>query len=124
MSTPSIPEQLQQREPLFQRPELGVTREDLERQLAPAFWEVGASGARYDRSFVIDTVVRRFEEGTEPDTAAWRTSDFACRPLGNDTFALTYLLDQDGRLSRRLTLWQWTQESWQALYHQGTLVSP
>src|SRR5262245_44008821 len=44
---------LLQREPLFHRPEFGTTRPDFERMMAPEFWEVGASGRRYSREFVL-----------------------------------------------------------------------
>jgi len=36
---------------------------------------------------------------------------------------LTYTLDQAGRLTRRATIWLRTNEGWQILYHQGTIVS-
>ena len=42
-------EQLQSREPIFHRAELGTTRADFEKMMAADFWEVGASGRRYSR---------------------------------------------------------------------------
>ena len=121
--TDTILEEIKGREPLFHHPELGVSRADLERQTADDFWEVGASGSKYSRELVINTVVERFEKGTEADTSGWEMTDVACRDLGNNTYAFTYQLDQDGRLSRRLTLWRKTEEGWVILYHQGTLIS-
>jgi hypothetical protein len=50
------------------------------------------------------------------------TSDFDCRELGPDTYALTYTLQQGKRLARRLTLWRRAPEGWKILYHQGTAV--
>lgn len=41
--------ELERREPIFHRPELGTTREDFERSTAPDFWETGASRRRYSR---------------------------------------------------------------------------
>ncbi len=118
-----ISEELKNREPVFHHAELGVTREELEKQTATDFWEIGASGKKYDRNFVIDTVVERFEKGAEADTSQWNMTEIDCRDLGNNTFAFTYLLDQNGRLSRRLTLWRKTNAGWKILYHQGTLIS-
>ena len=40
------------REPIFHRLELGTSRADFEAQTAPDFFEVGASGAIYDRETV------------------------------------------------------------------------
>jgi hypothetical protein len=117
-----ILEELAAREPIFHHPELGTDRASLERQITDDYWEVGASGKAYDRKFVLDTVESRLSQGTEADTSNWKTSEFYCRQLGSHTYLLTYLLDQDGRLSRRSTLWQRSGTDWQSLYHQGTLV--
>jgi hypothetical protein len=119
----SILEELKSREPIFHHPEFGVTRSDLEKQTSQDFWEVGASGKKYSRQLIIDTVVERFETNTEPDTAGWEITDAHCQELGYNIYAFTYLLNQDGRLSRRLTLWQKTSEGWKIMYHQGTLVN-
>jgi len=45
-------EALKQHEPIFHRHELVSYREDLERETAEDFLEVGASGRRYSREFV------------------------------------------------------------------------
>jgi hypothetical protein len=52
-------EELKKREPIFHRPEFGTTRRDFENMTDPNFWEVGASGRRYSRQHVIDTLVER-----------------------------------------------------------------
>jgi hypothetical protein len=110
---------LRAREPLFHRPEFGTTRADFERLVADDFWETGASGRRYDRGFVLDTLERRH---AVPHDHPWETSDFRCRALGASVWLLTYTLRQDQRLSRRMTLWREDTDGWRALYHQGTLV--
>ncbi len=111
--------QLLDREPVFHRPHLGTTREDHEAQTADDFWEVGASGRVYDREHVIDALVRR---GKVAGDEHWVVSDARCRPLGDDTYMLTYRLDQAGRLTRRLSLWRRAGDGWEVLYHQGTVV--
>jgi len=108
------------REPIFHRPQFGTSREDYLAQTADDFWEVGASGAVYGRAHIIDTLVAR---GKVPDDEDWLVSDARLRALGSDTFALTYRLDQAGRLTRRLTLWQRRADGWEILYHQGTLIA-
>ena len=112
--------ELTAREPLFHRPEFGTTRADFDAMTAPDYWEVGASGARYDREFIWSVLEKRYAENA-PDE--WRTSDFGCRRLGPDTFLLTYFLEQGQRRTRRATIWERTPDGWRALYHQGTVVS-
>ncbi|NAZ76317.1 DUF4440 domain-containing protein [Kineococcus sp. T13] len=112
--------ELRAREPLFHRPELGTGAEDLEQQMAPDFFEVGASGRRYGRRFVMDVLLRRYAEGGDDP---WQTSGFHCRALGADTYLLTYTLRQGPRLTRRVTAWQRTPRGWRVLYHQGTPVT-
>jgi hypothetical protein len=108
------------REPLFHRPEFGTTRADFERMTTEDFWEIGASGRRYSRTFVLEELDRRFAHTRED---VWHASEFECRSIGLDTFLLTYtLLQNRERLTRRLTIWKKTPEGWKALYHQGTIV--
>jgi hypothetical protein len=51
--------ELSSREPIFHRPEFGISRADFERMTADNFWETGASGRRYSRKFVLDTLESR-----------------------------------------------------------------
>ncbi len=88
------------REPIFHRPELGTARADFEAQTAPDFWEVGASGRRYSREEVLDALEARH---AQPHDDEWETSDFHCREIGPDSYAVTYVLRQGERITRRLT---------------------
>jgi hypothetical protein len=107
------------REPIFHRPEFGSTRDDYLAQTSEDFWEVGASGSVYDREHVVSSLVQR---GKVPGDESWVISDVRCRQLGDATYALTYRLDQDGRLTRRVTLWRRDDDGWKVLYHQGTVI--
>jgi hypothetical protein len=49
-------EELRRREPIFHTPEFGTTLEDFERATSPHYWEVGASGRRYSREFILRTL--------------------------------------------------------------------
>ncbi|WP_432488653.1 nuclear transport factor 2 family protein [Kineococcus sp. SYSU DK018] len=113
-------EELRAREPIFHRPELGTSAEDLERQMAPDFFEIGASGRRYSRSYVQEVLSNRYAAGGEDP---WQTSQFHCRQIGPDTYLLTYTLHQGQRVTRRVTVWRRGEQSWQVLYHQGTPVA-
>jgi len=112
-------EELKQREPIFHRPELGTSRSDFERMTEENFWETGASGRRYSRAFVLDTLEKRHAHPTE-DT--WETRDFHCLEIARDNYLLTYTLLQRERVTRRATLWRRTSEGWKIVYHQGTIV--
>src|SRR5215471_13907447 len=112
--------ELSSREPIFHRPEFGTTRADFEKMTADDFGEVGASGRRYSRAYVLDELERRY---AAPQADVWETSDFQCRRLGDDVYLLTYTLLQDNqRLTRRSTIWRRTNEGWRIVYHQGTIV--
>jgi hypothetical protein len=87
--------------------------------LADSFFEVGASGHRYDRRHALEVLQQR---RGDPDPGAWRTSDVACQQLGPSTWLLTYTLEQRERVTRRATIWLRTAQGWAALYHQGTRV--
>jgi hypothetical protein len=111
---------LMDRESIFHWPELGTTRSDLERMIAAEFWEVGASGRRYDREDVLAELEKR---AATPHAGVWETSDFRCQRLADDVYLLTYTLLQDKvRLTRRSTIWRRRAEGWEIVFHQGTLV--
>jgi hypothetical protein len=113
-------EELQRREPIFHTKEFGTTFEEFERAVAPDYWEVGATGRRYSRAFILQTF-----QAIPPIAAAdeWQCRDFGLLQLGPDTYLLTYTLNQWDRLTRRATVWQRTADGWRILYHQGTAVS-
>jgi hypothetical protein len=116
----SVLEELTQREPIFHRPELGTSRAALEDMTHPEFWEVGASGRRYSREFVLAELEKRYQHPAED---IWETSDFQCRELAPDVYLLTYTLLQNHiRKTRRSTIWQRTGSGWKILFHQGTIV--
>ncbi|HKU91619.1 MAG TPA: hypothetical protein VJP84_17645 [Steroidobacteraceae bacterium] len=115
-----VRDELMQLEPLFHRPELGSARSDFERMTAPEFWEVGASGRRYGREFVLDILMERVE--SSPDDP-WEIEGFHCARIAVDHYLATYTLLQGARVTRRATIWRRSQAGWQAVYHQGTLVA-
>jgi hypothetical protein len=112
-------EELRRREPIFHQPAFGTTRRDFEEITDPTFFEVGASGRRYSRQYVLDILASR---PPDPDEASWATRDFHCREIGADNYLITYTLAQGQRITRRATLWRRTPGGWKILYHQGTIV--
>jgi hypothetical protein len=112
-------EELKKLEPIFHTPAFGTTRADFERFIDADYWEVGASGRRYSRTYVLDVLEKR---GRVHDEETWQTRDFWCREIGPDNYLITYTLAQGERTTRRFTLWRRTTEGWKILYHQGTIV--
>jgi hypothetical protein len=109
------------REPLFHREPAGSTRAHFEEMTAPDFFEVGASGTTYGRDHVLDLVAARYERPQDEDL---QVSELRHRHLGGRTHLVTYLLDQDGRITRRATIWERTADgTWRVIYHQGTPAS-
>ena len=113
--------ELRQREPIFHTLEFGTTLADFEKSMGSHYWEVGASGRRYSRDFILRTLKESLP--VRAATANWQSYDFGIRRLGSDTYLLTYTLRQSERVTRRATIWQSTAKGWIILYHQGTIVS-
>ncbi len=114
--------ELRRREPIFHNPAFGSTTAEFERSTAPDYWEVGASGRRYSREFILHELTTSVPY-VDATAAGWTCSDFGLRRLGPDVYLLTYTLDQAGRRTRRSTIWQRSENVWRILYHQGTIIS-
>lgn len=118
-----ILEELRRREPIFHNPLFGTTAADFERSTAPEYWEVGASGRRYSRAFILAWAKQSPTHFVDANESGWQMSEFGLRRLGPDTYLLTYTLDQAGRRTRRSTIWQQSEAGWRILYHQGTIIA-
>lgn len=116
-----ILDELRRREPIFHTQEFGSTIADFERTMALDYWEVGASGRRYSRDFILNWLSEM--PPVDAASAQWQCSDHALRRLGPDAYLMTYVLRQGERVTRRATIWQSTADGWRILYHQGTVVS-
>jgi len=115
----AVQQELICREPLFHRPELGISRDVFESMVSDDFWETGASGKRYSREYVIEVVTRRYAGDYQDE---WRTDEFYCQEISTNHYLLTYTLYQSERITRRATLWRYSNGHWVAMYHQGTVV--
>jgi hypothetical protein len=115
----SVLDELIKREPIFHRPEFGTTCQDFEKMMEPDFWEVGASGRRYSREYVLDELEKRHATTHED---VWEAGDFHCAEIAPDNYLITYTLLQGGRLTRRSTIWRQHGRDWKIVFHQGTVV--
>jgi hypothetical protein len=116
-----IRDELMRREPLFHRVEFGTRRTDFEKMIVPGFWEIGASGRRYSRDYILDVLEERGRNSTYDP---WEVKDFECIAIAPDNYLATYTMTQGSRVTRRATLWRRGADGWQAVYHQGTVVAP
>ncbi len=106
-------------EPIFHHPELGTSRETYEAMTEVTFWEVGASGRRYSRESIVQTLLERYSQPYEDN---WKTEDFCCQELSENLYLLTYTLLQGPRVTRRTTIWRRHASGWKIAFHQGTVV--
>jgi hypothetical protein len=113
--------EIQCREPIFHTTRFGTTLSDFDQILDPGYWEVGASGRRYSREFILRTLSQY--PPVNAASAGWHTYDYGIRRLGTDAYLFTYTLRQNDRVTRRATIWQTTPGGWRILYHQGTMVA-
>jgi hypothetical protein len=79
-----------------------------------------ATGRRYSRAYVLDTLEERHRT---PREEPWETRGFHCREIAPDNYLLTYTLQQGDRVTRRATLWRRREGAWRIVYHQGTVVT-
>lgn len=93
--------------------------EDLLVLIAPDCQEIGASGAMHD-AVSAQAYVNAGHEA--PDRPIWPASEFAVRQLAEGVFLLTYRLDRPDRPTRRSSIWKATNNDWQMIFHQGTLL--
>ena len=112
--------ELTAREPIFHRPEFGITRADFEQMTVDDFWETGASGRRYSRNFILDELERRFSASHDD---IWETRDFfaenwrqtfTCSPTRCSRIS-------DGSPGGRPS-GSALRTVWKIVYHQGTIV--
>lgn len=89
--------------------------------LAPEFVEFGASGRRFNKQQILRLLA------SESEFPPYEINDFHLTVLSESTALATYAIPArtgpDGVLqqgSRRSSVWQQRDGSWQILFHQGT----
>jgi hypothetical protein len=97
-----------------------ASHDELSALLADDFVEIGSSGIRFDRAFVLDTL--------PVEQAAQRSlSEFEHRTLAPGLVQVFYRTrwhraGEPDRHALRTSIWTQRNGGWQMLYHQGTPV--
>lgn len=118
----AVMDELSKHEPIFHRPEFGTSRRDFEAMITDDFWEIGASGNIYNRSYILEVLEDRHGNPDTEYKEDWETGDFYCSKIAENRYLLSYTLTLHGRLTRRTTLWHRANDGWKAAFHQGTTV--
>ncbi len=101
----------------------GTTRRsatDLEHLLAEDFVEVGQSGRRYSRAEIVTELANE-------QPAQLSLSAFTLSPLAETVMLATYVAERRDAAgivlrSQRSSIWQYRQDCWQLVFHQGTAM--
>ncbi|MGW1892907.1 nuclear transport factor 2 family protein [Streptomyces sp. NPDC002004] len=84
--------------------------------LHPEFTEFGASGRRWDRDAMIESLAAEADSAVGPGAM----SHVRGVELAPDVVHLTYDTDVAGRRAHRSSLWRLTERGWRLYFHQGT----
>lgn len=95
-----------------------ISAEDASLLIAEDFVEFGASGNVWSKAEIVQ------------EMAEWMPSEaiienFRVRDLSPAVCLVTYKLVgpvKDGRVSNRSSIWRYTGDKWEIIFHQGTLV--
>jgi hypothetical protein len=84
--------------------------------LHPEFLEFGSSGRVYTKDAIVQMMVQE-----TPGVVKIR--DFDVREISDDVALVTYrTIGQEGRETRRSSIWLRRNNDWQIVFHQGTKV--
>ena len=89
--------------------------EQLNKLIADDFMEFGSSGKIYNKNDVMESLP------TE-DTRKFTISCFEVKELSKDVMLATYKAVENGAVSLRSSVWRLSDDIWQMVFHQGTIV--
>jgi hypothetical protein len=98
------------------------TRQDrviLDLLIADNFYEIGASGNVYHKKDILEALPLEQQHDVYGNI-----SEFEIALLSDTFIRAHYLLQEKDRLTRRTSLWQKDQNSYQMIFHQGTVIQP
>ncbi|KQU61159.1 ribonuclease H [Rhodococcus sp. Leaf278] len=81
--------------------------------LADDFTEVGASGAVWDKTSILDLLSRE-------DSVEIEVLELSGRAISADFVLVQWISQTLGKRARRTSLWRRTASGWELIHHQGT----
>jgi hypothetical protein len=91
----------------------------LDELLDPDFVEFGASGRRWDRASIMESLLA---EPVSEQGDIIEATDVAARRLADDVVLVTYTTQTPERRALRSSIWRRTDERWRMYFHQGTVT--
>ncbi len=102
------------------KPEIRSSKEELDKLISNDFIEYGSSGLVYDKNKILERL-------PNSDSPTYILYDFDFVILSEGTIQTRFKTDKieiDGTKtsSLRSSIWRKTNDKWQILFHQGTLI--
>lgn len=94
-------------------PEVRKSATQLQALIADEFIEHGSSGLIYNKSEVIEALLKE-----EPRT--WFIDNFSVMDLLPEVMLATYKVRLASKISLRVSVWRYRNNCWQMVFHQGT----
>jgi hypothetical protein len=124
MSNPTVKDTIVSLELALLKPEVRRSAEKLDALLADDFLEFGMFGMKYSKKDIIERLPHADEEHYERYSA----SDFETREISTEIVILTYRATTEFQKTQeiiptlRCSIWQKKGDTWQMIFHQGTVV--
>jgi hypothetical protein len=106
------------------QPEVRQSAEKLNELLADDFVEFGMFGKKYSKQDIVESLPKAEEEKFE----RYEAIDLVAKEISPDTVLLTYkasvkfLKTNETIWTLRSSIWQKRNDSWQMIFHQGTII--
>lgn len=94
-------------------------RERLMATIADSFVEFGASGKVYNKQQTIEILEKRDAAQVNNN---WSAYDFVCHKITGEQYLLMYTLRRPDNITKRVSVWEKSNNQWRILFHQGTTI--
>ncbi len=85
----------------------------LQQLIADEFTEYGSSGLIYNKNDLLDSL-------PEEEPQSYFVADFSVLELSPEVMLATYKVTLGSKCSLRSSVWQYKNNRWQMVFHQGT----
>lgn len=94
-------------------PKVRKSSTQLKKLIADEFIEYGASGLIYNKNDLLDSL-------PEEDPQNYFVENFSVLELSSEVMLATYKVTVASKSSLRSSIWQYKNNCWQMVFHQGT----